>query len=258
MTECPGLDVVLARLMERRGLGVTALAGQAGVPEAELRAVLGGATPGQAQFRRLGPALGIHKADLLAIAWADLPEDLAPLDPRAAWLLPHLAGHAARLPPEHVRELRERVRLMPQRERPQPTRPPRPARQPPRSPGGMLLRLLTNRNMEHSAGYAIWAVSGRVLSGSTPALAGHGRKELTRGELADYISVLDISAEDLSVMTGVDLLAPVPRTLPGTAETARLIWDVRRLTADQVRHVCDMAESRRQELGALSTAGKTN
>jgi len=81
--------------------------------------------------------------------------------------------------------------------------------QPQRSPGGMLLRLrlFTNRNPEHSAGYAIWAVSRRFLSGSPPALAGHGRKELTREELADYVSVLDISATDLSVVTGVDLPA---------------------------------------------------
>ncbi|HEY2269283.1 MAG TPA: hypothetical protein VGI96_42165 [Streptosporangiaceae bacterium] len=165
----------VARLMERPGLDVTALAGQAGVPEAGLRAVLGGATPGQAQLR----------------------------------LLLHLAGHAVWLPPEQVRELRERVRLMPQHERPQPARPARPAMQPQRRPGGMLLRLrlFTNRNLEHSASYAIWAVSGRALSGSTPALAGHGRKELTREELADYISVLDISAADLSIVTGVDLPA---------------------------------------------------
>jgi hypothetical protein len=239
MTDCPPFDIVLTRLMERRGLDVTAVAKQASVPEADLRAVLGGQPPSHAQLRLLAPVLSMHQADLLAITWADLPEDLAPLDRRATWLLPHLAGHAARLPPEQVRELSERVRGMPQKERPQ--EPPRPARQPRRSPGGIFLRLFANRNMEHMAGYAIWAVSGRVLSGSTPVLAGLGGKELTREELADYATVLDISAADLSVITGVDLPAPNPRILPGTAETARLVWDVRRLTADQVRHVRDMA-----------------
>jgi hypothetical protein len=76
------LSHYVARLMERPGLDVTALAGQAGVPEAGLRTVFGGAMPGQAQLRLLAQAFGMHNADLLAIAWADLPEDLAPPDPR--------------------------------------------------------------------------------------------------------------------------------------------------------------------------------
>ena len=53
-------------------------------------------------------------------SWEEVPEDLAPLDRRAGGMnLYQLAGHAARLPPEQVRELRERARLMPQEERPQ-------------------------------------------------------------------------------------------------------------------------------------------
>jgi hypothetical protein len=248
MTECPGFDVVLAQLMERRGLGVTALAGQAGVPEAELRAVLGGAAPVQAQLRRLASALGMHKADLLAIAWEDVPEDLAPLDRRAGGMsLYHLAGHAARLPPGQVRELRERARLMPQEQRPPLPPPPWASRQPRRTPGGMILRLLANRNLEQTAGYAIWGVSGRVLSGVTPAAQGRSGKDLTREELADYISVLDISPADMSIVTGVDLPDQVPGRLPGTTETARLIWDVRRLTVHQVRDVCQTARSYREQ-----------
>jgi hypothetical protein len=247
MTECPSFDVVLGRLMERRGLGVATLAGQADVPEAGLQAVLGGAAPSQEQLRRLASALGMHNADLLAIAWEDVPEDLAPLDRRAGWSLHRLAGRAARLLPEQVRELRERVRLMPQEQRPQLTPPRWASRQPKRSPGGMLLRLLANRNLAPSAGYAIWAVSGRVLSGTTPAAQGYSGKKLTREELADYISVLDVSAADMSIVTGVDLPVPASGRLPGTTETARLIWDVRRLTADQVRDVFQVAESYRQQ-----------
>jgi hypothetical protein len=40
MTGCPSFDVVLARLMELRSLGTQVLARQAGIPEADLRAVL--------------------------------------------------------------------------------------------------------------------------------------------------------------------------------------------------------------------------
>jgi hypothetical protein len=253
MTECPGFDVLLGRLMDRRGLGVPQLAAQAGIPEAGLRAVLGGAVPGQAQLLRLAPTLGMHKADLLAIAWEDVPEELAPLDRRAGGMsLYHLAGHAARLAPGKVRELREHARRMPQEQRPQLPPPPWASRQPKRSPGGMLLRLFANRNLTTSAGYAIWAVSGRVLSGITPAAQGYSGKNLTREELADYISVLDISTADMSIVTGVDLPAQVPGRLPGRTETARLIWDVRRLTADQVRDVCQTARSYREQPGQTS------
>ena len=247
--ECPSFDVVLARLMERRGLGVIELAGRAGVTEAGLRAVLGGAVPGEAQLRRLAPALGMHKADLLAIAWADVPEDLAPLEPRDAYALAHLAGHAARLSPEQVRELRERVRLMPWEQPAQPAGPPRPLERPRRSPGGVLTRLFANRNLGRRAAYAIMAVTGRGLSPSTVWMAGYGSKELSGEELADYISVLDISAGDLSAVTGVGLPAVAPRRPPGTTETARLIWDVRRLSAEQVRTVRDAAKPRRREPG---------
>src|SRR5262249_51228924 len=98
-------------------------------------------------------------------------------------------------------------------------------------------------------GYAIWAVSGRVLSGITPASQGYRGKELTREELADYISVLDISAADMSIVTGVDLPAQVPGRLPGAAETGRLIWDVRRLTTDQVGEVYQTPGSYREQRG---------
>lgn len=253
MTECPGFGVVLRRLMERRGLGVPELAGQAGIPEAGLRAVLGGAAPGQAQLRRLAPGLGMHEADLLAIAWEDVPKDMAPLDWRAGGLsLYHLAWDAARLTPGQVRELRERVSRMPQEPRPQlppPSWESRRPKRPERTPSGMLVRLFANRNLATSAGYAIWAVSGRVLSGITPTSQGYRGKELTREELADYISVLDIGAADMSIVTGVDLPVQVPGRLPGAAETARLIWDVRRLTADQVREVYQTARSYREQPG---------
>jgi hypothetical protein len=252
MAECPGFDVVLVRLMERRGLGATALAGQTGVPEAEVRAVLSGATPGEAQLRRLAPALGMHEADLLAIAWIDVPKDLAPLDRRASFCLPQMVGHAARLPPEQVRGLRDSVNRMPQEERPQPARPPgafERFERLSRTPGGLLMRLFANRNLGSRAAYAITAVAWRGLSPSTVWMAGHGRKDLSGEELADYISVLDISAAEMSVVTGADLPAPARRRPPGTTEAARLLWDVRRLSDGQVRHVYEMVKSYRREPG---------
>lgn len=249
MAECPGFDVVLARLMELRGQGTGELSVQAGIPEAELRAVLSGKPLQEDQARSLAPALGMHEADLLAVAWLDLPEDLAPLDPRASWHLPNLAGYASRLRPQHVGELRALVARMPQEEPPSATRSSAPAIQPERTPGGMLLRLFSNRNMGRRAAYAIMAVTGRGLSPSTVWMAGHGRKELSAEEFADYICVLDITPADLSVATGMDLPAPFPRRPPGTAEMARLIWDVRHLTSSQVKHVRGLAEERARMAG---------
>lgn len=106
--------------------------------------------------------------------------------------------------------------------------------------------LFANRNLATSAGYAIWGMSGRVLSGVTPASQGYRGKELTREELADYTSVLDISADDMSIVADVGLPARVPGRPPGAAETARLIWDVRRLSSDQVREVRQTARSYRE------------
>ena len=178
--------------------------------------MLGGATPDEAQLLRLAPALGMHRTDLLAIAWADVPEDLAPLEPRDAFAIANLAGHAARLSPEQVGELRDRVKLMPREEPAQPARPHRPVEWPRRSPGGMLVRLFANRNMGRRAAHAIMAVTGRVVSPSTLWMAGYGSKKLSGEELADYISVLDVSPADLSdlfVVTGVDLPSVAPGIL---------------------------------------------
>lgn len=80
-------------------------------------------------------------------------------------------------------------------------------------------------------------MSGRVLSGVTPASRGRSGKDLIREELADYISPLDICAADMSIVTGVDLPGQDPGRSSWATETARLIWDVRFLTADQVRQV---------------------
>jgi hypothetical protein len=238
----PEFNVLLRRLMERRGLGPAALAEQAGLPESELRSVLAMSAPSGGQIRRLAPALGLHEADLFALAWLDVPEDLAPLDPRASWSLPNLAGWAARLHPEQVRELRERAAAMPQEERTQPIYQPRPYEQFERSAAGMLLRLFANRNLGRRDAYVIMAMTGRPLSPSTVMMAGHGRTELSPEEWADYVAVLDFSAADLSAVIGFDLPDPLPQRTPAVHETTSLLWEVRRLSADQVRQVRETAK----------------
>jgi hypothetical protein len=190
---------------------------------------------------------------LVAIAWVDVPEDLAPLGPGDAFALAHLAGNAARLPPEQVLGLRERVKLMPPEGLARPFRSLGPLERPKHSPGGVLVRLFANRNMGRRVAYVIMAVTGRGLLPSTLSMAAYGRKELTSEELADYITVLDISPADLAVVTGIDLPAVPRRRSPGTTETARLIWDVRRLSTHQVRDIRDMTTPLRREAGEVPT-----
>jgi transcriptional regulator with XRE-family HTH domain len=228
--------------MARRGLNVSGLADHAGIPHSELQALLHGAAPSEADMRLLAPALDLHAADLFAIAWVDVPADLAPLDLRAGGSLPHLAAYAARLSPGQVRHLRDHVGLLPQEERTQPSWLPPPFERFERSPGGVLLRLFANRNLAHRAAYAITGITGRGLSPSTVFQVEAGRKTLSPEELADYITVLDISAAEASIMTGMDLPSSVPQRQPGTVEAAKLIWDVRRLSAEQVIRIRDMAQ----------------
>lgn len=90
------------------------------VPESQLRAVLAGAAPSPPLLRRLAPVLGLHTADLFAIAGAGIPEDLAPLDDTAGRHVPRLARDAAALPPDQRNALRRLVASLPQEERTQP------------------------------------------------------------------------------------------------------------------------------------------
>src|ERR1035438_6049057 len=89
--------------------------------------------------------------------------------------------------------------------------------------------------MGRRAAYAIVAVTGRGLSPPTVWMAGHGHKELSAKEFADYISVLDITPADLSVVTGMDLPAPFPQRPPGTAEMARRVPTRRSCVAEAPR-----------------------
>lgn len=117
----------LRRLLDRRRLHPTSLSRLADVPEPELTAVLRAhQTPTPPLLRRLAPALGLHTADVFAIAGADIPEDLAPLDATAGRDVPRVIREAAGLPPEHRGTLRRFVASLPQaqRTRPVPDTPP--------------------------------------------------------------------------------------------------------------------------------------
>lgn len=116
---------LLKRLLDRRGLDLAALSRQtssrqaasqlARVPESEPQAVLAGAAPSPSLLRRLAPVLGLHTADLFAIAGVGIPDDLAPLDATAGRRVPGLARAAVALPPEKRDALRRLVASLPRR-----------------------------------------------------------------------------------------------------------------------------------------------
>lgn len=208
-----------------------------------------GVVPSPSLLRRLAPALRLHVADLFVIAGVAVPEELAPLDANARVWVRRLVGRAVYLSPEHRRRLLRLVRSLPQWDRTQPVPPPQKREQYEPGFGAVLVRMLGNRNLDWSGG--VWALGlltrHLYLSAATIGMVGHGRKELTPDLLVGFATVLGIPADDLAAITGIEPAGDISPPNPAAAEVAELIWEVRRLTADQVRQVCDEAESMRQE-----------
>ncbi|MEV6541858.1 hypothetical protein [Streptomyces sp. NPDC051665] len=200
--------------------------------------------PSQPLLQRLAPALHLHAADLCVIAGVAVPDELAPLDARAGVVLPDLVRDVMGLPPERRRRLRQLVRSLPQESRTQPVPALRVYERFERGPGGVLLRMIGNRNLSWTGtARTFLCLTGRYWAASTYAGVGNGRKELTPDLLVDFATVLGVRAETLSVVTGVDLPDDTPPRNPAAADAAELLWDIRRLTDNQVRQVGDTARA---------------
>ncbi|MET0424536.1 MAG: hypothetical protein ABW046_11705 [Actinoplanes sp.] len=85
MTDLLPFGERLRRLLDYRATPATALAGAAGVPVAELDAVLAGGRPDDLLLHRLAPALGLHASDLFLLATRTVPDDLAPAELTGPW-----------------------------------------------------------------------------------------------------------------------------------------------------------------------------
>jgi hypothetical protein len=234
----PTFGVQLRRLAEQRGVDVGALALRATVAATEITSVLGGGEPGPLLLRRLALGLDLHQSDLFVLADRPVPPDLTPLDAAAASVIGSLAWDLTYLPGA-APELLQLVQSLPQQPRPvsAPTAPP-PATPSylryPSGPGGLVLRLLHNRNLSWigSAKYLFGLGGGTLLSAATIGMIGHGRKVLTPELLAGFGAFLDISPGDLSALTDIDLTGVHQPVHPHAAEAAALIWSARRLTAE--------------------------
>ncbi|MEV0742513.1 hypothetical protein AB0I51_42860 [Streptomyces sp. NPDC050549] len=147
---------------------------------------------------------------------------------------------AVGLPLERRRRLGQLARALPQESRTEPVRTPQVYEQFERGPGGVLLGMVGNRNLSGIA-RTFLSLTGRYWAVSTYGAVGGGRKELTPNLLADFATVLGVPVDTLSVLTGVDVPDVPPPRSPAAVDAAELLWEVRRLTVDQLRQVADAA-----------------
>ena len=246
MSGYPAFGVLLARLSGHRGLDAGNLSVLAEIPEPELQAVFKGASPSLPLLTKLSPALGLQVADLLVIAGLPVPEELAPLDPRAGSLVPKLAGQAVCLPAGAREQLLEYARSLPQHDRTQPVPVPKSYEQYPPGFGALLMRMLSTRNLNwwQSAETFARLTGGQLyLSAATVGALGHDVNRLTPGLLAGFALVLGIPVGDLMALGDIRLPDDGVPAYSVPADMAVLIWEVRRLTAEQVRGVLDEASS---------------
>lgn len=208
-----------------------------------------GGGPRPDQLRRLAPALGLHTSDLFAIAGQEVPDDLAMRRrPGAArlgsliWTLTYIPGA--------VPDLGALIRAMPLLPAPfVPRQPTPPHRQYPDGPGGLVLRLLENRDLGWmNAAKAMLGLGRRpALSAATIGAIGRGTKELTPDLLIGLGAAIDIPILDLAALTGVDVSGDHRPVHPDAAEAARLFWNSRRLTAAQWKAVGERGHALRHE-----------
>ena len=208
---------------------------------------VGGPRPDQ--LRRLAPVLGLHTSDLFAIAGQEVPDDLAMRRrPGTAglgsliWTLTYIPGA--------VPDLGALIRAMPLLPAPFAPRPPKPPhRQYPDGPGGLVVRLLENRDLGWMNAAKTMLGLGRrpALSAPTIGAIGRGTKELTPDLLIGLGAAIDIPILDLAALTGVDVSGEHRPVHPDAAEAARLFWDSRRLTAAQWDAVGERGHALRHE-----------
>jgi hypothetical protein len=247
MTEHPGFGAMMAWLLDHRELDVRTLADRAALTADQVRAVLSGEIPGERLLRQLAPALGFHCVDLFILAGLAVPEDLAPLEAAAERWAPYLVMDAVHLPAAGRRGLLQLIRSLPQQERRSPFAPKRLA---PLAdgPGARVIRMLQYRNLSWTGmGKALAVVTPTYLAASTYGAIASGRKELTPRLVTDLAALLGIDVVELAALTGVLLQEAPPPPALEAVDAAALLWEARRLSAAQARHVSERARSLRED-----------
>ncbi|WP_238429807.1 hypothetical protein [Frankia nepalensis] len=98
--------------------------------------------------------------------------------------------------------------------------------------------MLANRNLDWDGSAQVLArLTPVYLSASTIGRTGHGLEHLTPALVEAFATVLGVDPGDLAGFCGVGPVDPDRSLDPAAAAIAELIWDLRRLTAGQVRDV---------------------
>jgi hypothetical protein len=239
------LGIRLWRLLSRRrptfGTSIedmaAMLAREARVSSSEIDAVIKGAEPSPETVRQLGPALGIHTADMFVIAGLPVPDDLASAWPTSPLDVGKLVRDFLRMGLRQRIRLDELVRSLPV----QPRTEPAPADDYPETPGALMVRLLRNRNIRPYSARLLWEFGGPYVSDSTVAMLGPGRVVVTPQYVTAFAHLLGYAPEDMVALVGVGPVVKDARVHSASAEIAALAWNARRLTGDQLAYVLDAA-----------------
>jgi hypothetical protein len=254
MVERSPFGIRLERLLVRRrptpqthlDQMVAVLARDAGVAVAELDAVIEGAEPSQELLRQLGPALGIHTADMFVIAGLAVPLDLASAWKTSPWHVGSLLPYALNLEPQQRSQLDELVRSFPHRT---PTAP-GPTDDYPEGPGALMLRLLKNRNMRPYSARILYAVGGGpYVSESTVAMLGPAKVVMTAQYVTAFAHLLGYTPTDMVALAGVGPAVEDLQVHPASREIAALAWAARHLSSDEIAQVMQAARDMRRESG---------
>ncbi|NUR74183.1 MAG: hypothetical protein HOU81_25520 [Hamadaea sp.] len=202
----------------------------------DLREVLHGSTPNDEMLRRLGPALGIHAADLFVIAGLEVPIDLAPAGPTSPWDVRQIVRTALTMSAGRRVEFGELIQSLPV----EPRTDPMPMFGYPDGPGGMLLRLVRNRNIRPWCARILHAVGdGPYVDDSTVAMLGSGRVVITPQYVTAFAHLCGYAPEEMVALVGVGPAITSTRAHPASAEIAALAWNARGLTSDQIEHAVE-------------------
>ncbi|WP_159045840.1 XRE family transcriptional regulator [Streptomyces sp. WM6372] len=170
---------------------------------------------------------------------------MAPLDTAAARWVSYVVMDAVHLPAAGRRELLNLIHALPQEERHSRFAPKRLA---PLTggPGSCAIRMLQYRNLDWMGMAKTLAVmTPTYLSAATYGVIGAGCKELTPRLVTDFAAPLGIDAYELAALAGI-VLSEVPRPPSSEAvDAAALLWEVRRLSATQARHISELARTMR-------------
>lgn len=228
---------MLARLLECRGLDICSVLDSVDVPGLGSRSISSNDASCVLGIERLASVLRWHSADLFVVAGVSVPEDRMPLESGTGDLILRLVRDVSDLAPEASRRVMDYLRELPHQDRTQSFPPPPDAYGAfPLDVGGIIVRMLRNRNLDWlSATELMTMAGGPILSGSMIGSIGLGRKKVTPRFLSSCAVVLDVPVRDLAAIAGMEMPVPVNPLQPVAVDMGAMIWEARRLTAWQLR-----------------------